>query len=314
MTIGAEEHALNKAADANVRARLTLILLCLIWGTTWPAMKIALNEIPPLSMRTSTAALGAVLLPLICVFQRRSLRVPNTRAWAHIVAASLLNIVAFSLCSAFAQIAAATSRVAILTYTLPIWALLFAWVVLGERPTRVQGIAVGLCIIGLAILIAPLATTGIPLGLVLAVAAGASWAGGTVYLKWARIEADPLGVASWQLIIAFFVIAACLLVFDGMPDFHAVRADGLLGVVYSGAIGNAVAYALWFDLVRRLPAGTASLGILGMPVIGVISTVLILGERPTATDLIGFAFTFAASACIVLTPQGVEADTTQTTT
>jgi drug/metabolite transporter (DMT)-like permease len=313
VTISAKEQAMHKAGAANVRARLLLILLCLIWGTTWPAMKISLNEIPPLSMRTLTAALGAVVLPLICIFRRRSLRVPNARAWAHIVAASFLNIIAFSLCSAFAQIAAATSRVAILTYTLPIWALLFAWAVLGERPNRVQWIAVALCIVGIAILVGPLATTGIPLGLALAVGGGASWAAGTVYLKWARIEADPLGAASWQMIIAFFVIAGCLLFFDGPLDLHAARADGMLAVLYSGAIGNAVAYAVWFDLVQQLPAGTVSLGILGIPVIGVTSSVLILGDRPTPTDLIGFAFTFAASACIVLTPQGVRTDASQRT-
>jgi len=304
----AKEQGLRKAGD--VRARLLLVVLCLIWGTTWPAMKIALNEIPPLSMRTSTAAIGALTLLAICLVQRRSFRVPNARSWGHVVVASFLNVIAFSLCSAFAQIAAATSRVAILTYTLPIWAMLFAWAVLGERPNRVQGIAVVLCTLGLVILVGPLATTGIPLSLVLALASGISWAAGTVYLKWARIEGDAMGVASWQLTIAFFVIAACLLTFDGAPDFHAARADGLLALFYSGAIGNAVAYALWFDLVRRLPAATASLGVLGIPVIGVISSVLLLGDRPTATDLIGFAFIFAASACIVLTPQGVRADTT----
>jgi len=297
------------AAGAN-RARLLLVLLCLIWGTTWPAMKIALDEIPPLSMRSSTAAIGAVVLLLICVIQRRSFRVPNARAWAHIVVASLLNVVALSLCSAFAQILAATSRVAILTYTLPVWTMLFAWAALGERPNRVQAIAVGLCILGLAILVGPLAVTGIPLGLVLALATGISWAAGTVYLKWARIEADAMAVASWQLTIAFFIIAACLLAFDGSLDFRAAHADGLLALFYTGVIGNAVAWALWFDLVRRLPAATASLGILGIPVIGVSSSVLLLGERPTATDLLGFAFIFAASACIVFAPQGVQADTT----
>jgi drug/metabolite transporter (DMT)-like permease len=298
----------TEAAHGN-RARLLLVVLCLIWGTTWPAMKIALNEMPPLTMRTSTAAIGALVLFLIRVVQRRSFRVPNARSWAHVVVASLLNVVAFSLCSAFTQIAAATSRVAIVTYTLPIWAMLFAWIILGERPNRVQAIAVVLCMLGLVILVGPLATSGIPLGLVFALAAGISWAAGTVYLKWARIEADAMGVASWQLTIAFFVIAACLLAFDGNVDFHAARVDGLLAVFYSGAIGNAFAYALWFDLVERLPTATVSLGILGIPVIGVISSVLLLGDRPTATDLVGFAFIFAASACIVLTPQGVRADT-----
>jgi len=303
MTVGTKEPRLQIAGASDVRGRLMLVLLCFIWGFTWPIMKIALDEIPPLSMRTSTAAVSALTLFVICVVQRRSFGLPNARTWGHVFIASLLNIVAFSLCSAFAQIAAATSRVSILAYTLPVWTLLFAWLVLGERPNRLQWIAVGSCVVGLAVLVGPLATTGIPLGLVLAVGSGVSWAAGTVYLKWARIEADPMAVTSWQLTIAFFVIAACLFMFDGGLDLHAAHVDGLLAVAFAGIIGNAVAYVLWFEIVRRLSAATASLGILGIPVISVIATMLILGERPTTTDLIGFAFIFAASACVLLAPQ-----------
>ncbi len=279
-----------------------LVALCLIWGLTWPAMKIALNEIPPFSMRTLTAGLGALTLVAICLVKRRSLRVPVGKAWVHVLIASILNIVGFSLFSAFAQIAAATSRVAILTYAMPIWAMLLAWVVLGERPTRVQGVAVALCALGLAVLIRPLATTGIPLGLLLAIASGFCWAAGTVYLKWARIDADPVGVASWQITIAFFIITACLFIFEGRLNLDAAHADGLLAVAFTGIAGNAIAYAMWFAIVRRVTAVTATLGILGIPVIGVLSTILILGERPTIADIVGFALIFAASACVLLTP------------
>ena len=289
----------------DVQARVMLALLCLIWGTTWPLMKIALNEIPPLSMRTTTAGVGAVTLLAICLVTRRSLRIPNLTTWVHVVIASLLNVVGFSLFSAFAQIAAATTRVAILTYTMPIWSVVLAWLVLGERPTRMQGVAVFLCTLGLAVLIGPLAASGIPLGLMLAVASGLSWAAGTVYLKWARIEADPIGVASWQITVAFVVIATCLMIFEGGLHLGAAHAGALFGAAYSGFAGNAIAYAMWFAIVRRVPAATASLGILGIPVIGVISTILILGERPTVADLIGFALIFAASACVLLWPRPV---------
>jgi drug/metabolite transporter (DMT)-like permease len=56
--------------------------------------------------------------------------------------------------------------------------------------------------------------------------------------------------------------------------------------------------------VRRLPATTASLGILATPVIGVVSAVIVLGERPTLADILGFALMLAASACVLLRPDG----------
>ena len=303
MTVHENRDPAGAAVSAgDVQARLMLVGLCLIWGFTWPAMKIALNEIPPLSMRASTAGIGTLTMLAICIAGRRSLRMSFGKNWLHVIAASLLNVVAFSLLSAFAQMQTATSRVAILTYTMPIWAVFLAWAVLGERPTRVQGVALGLCVIGLTVLISPLARTGIPIGVLLALASGVSWAAGTVYLKWANVSADPMGFAFWQIAAAFFLIGGAALIFNGGFKLGAAHTGALLSVAFSGVAGNALAYALWFAIVRRVSAVTASLGTLAIPMIGVIATVLIIGERPSATDIVGFALIFAASACVVFSP------------
>jgi drug/metabolite transporter (DMT)-like permease len=299
----AQKHRAGTEPDVgDIQARLMLVILCLLWGVTWPVMRIALNEIPPLSMRATTAGISALTMLIICLIRRRSLRIPNARTWVHVFVMSLLNIVAFSVLSAFAQVTADTSRVAILTYTMPVWTVLLAWVTLGERPTRIQAIAIALSTAGLAILIYPLARGGLPLGALFAISAGLAWAAGTIYVKWARVEADPLGVTSWQLTLAFLVISAFLFVFEGRLNLDSADAGALLATAFTGIAGSALAYALWFEIVRRLPAATASLGALGSPAIGVISSILILGERPTAADLIGFALILSASACVVLGP------------
>jgi drug/metabolite transporter (DMT)-like permease len=288
---------------ADIGARLMLVALGLVWGITWPVMKIALNEIPPLTMRGTAAVLGAVTYCLMCLVMRRSLRVPSPKIWVHILVGSLLNIVAFSLFGAFAQIAAATSRVAVHAYTMPIWAILLAWLFLGERPSGVQATALILCVAGLAILIYPLTADGIPVGILFALAVGVCWAGGTVYLKWAHIEADQMGIGSWQMTIAAVILVASMLMFGGGPHFAGAHFDGVLATAWTGIAGNGIAYALWFTIVRRLPAATASLGVLASPVIGVIGSFLLLGEVPTLTDMIGFALIFVASASVLLTRQ-----------
>ena len=291
----------DASGRADIGARLMLVVLCCIWGITWPIMRIALYEIPPLSMRTMTAALGALTLYLACRFQGRSLRIPDVKSWAHVTIASLLNIVAFTVFGSFAQLTAATTRVTILAYTMPIWAVLLAWLFLGERPSRTQLLALGLCAAGLAILIYPLAETKIAPGIWLALLTGLCWGGGTIYLKWAQIKADPMGVASWQVTIAFAVTAAFMLIFEGRLHLAGASAVALLCTASTGFLANGVAYGLWFAIIRRLPAATASLGVLGSPVIGVIASILILDERPTTADLIGFALIFAASTCVLLT-------------
>ncbi len=296
------DRAHDAAAGADRGARLMLIVLCVVWGSTWPIMRIALGEVPPFTMRTTSTLVGGLMLFAVCLVMRRNLRLPGAKGWAHVFVASLLNVASFSVFSTFAQLGAATSRVAILAYTMPIWAVVLSWVFLGERPTGMQPIAIGLCVGGLAVLIYPLTAAGIPLGIVLALATGVSWAAGTVYLKWARIEADPMAVAIWQVAISFFVIGACMLIFEGGPDFHAAHTDGVIATVLSGLLGTGIAYGLWFSIIRRLPAMTASLGVLGSPVIGVVASVLILGERPTGSDIVGFVLILAASACVLFSP------------
>ncbi len=160
-----------------------------------------------------------------------------------------------------------------------------------------------LCIVGLAILIYPLAETKIPPGIWLALLTGVCWAAGTVYLKWAQIKADPMAIASWQVTIAFIVTTAFMLIFEGHLHFAHASPLALLCTASTGILANGVAYGLWFAIVRRLPAMTASLGVLGSPAIGVVASILILGERPTAADLIGFALIFAASACVLFARQ-----------
>ena len=277
-----------------------LVMLSFAWGLTWPAMRIALSEIPPFSMRVVSLGLGALSLLIVVGVQRRGFAVRGRRDWIHVCVAGVLNIVGFTMLSAFALLMSATSRVAILAYTMPIWAALFSYLALGERLDRSRIIALVLCIAGISVLIYPLASAGIPLGLILALGIGVSWAAGTVYVKWARIDGDPVTVAAWQLTVGFVVVVVGLPFVEGSLHLSQAHTPAVLGMVFTGLVGSAFAYVLWFRIIDRIPATTASLGILSVPVIGVVSTAVLIGERPTLPDMIGFALIFAASACVLL--------------
>jgi drug/metabolite transporter (DMT)-like permease len=283
-----------------------LVVLCLIWGTTWPIIKIALTEIDPFSMRICTYALGTLTLAAFCLVTRRSVRIPNLRTWGHVFVASMLNVVPFPLLTAFGQLATTTSRVSILAYTMPIWSVVLAWIFLGERLTRMQTFALVLCTVGLAILIYPLTANGVPIGVVLTIIAAIGWSGGTVYLKWAHIEADPMSVAMWQLVIAFLTVTGFTLLYQGGVTYSGAHVESLSAMVLAGVMGTGIAYGLWFASVRRLPASTASLGVLSVPVVGVVMSMILLGERLTPADVVGFTLIFAASACVLLSPRAPE--------
>jgi len=295
---GLKVHAPQPTTDTT--AKLMLVALSLCWGLTWPAMRFALDEIPPFSMRSVTVGLGAISLLTVVAVQKRGFALGGGRDWLHVFVAGMLNIVAFTMLSSFALLMAATSRVAMLSYTMPIWASLFAWLALGERFSAARITALIMCASGIAILVYPLAEHGIPAGLLLALATGISWAAGTVYIKWARIRGDVVTIAAWQLVVAFAVVLACVPLIEGSFHLSQAHAPAIFGTVFTGLVGSGLAYFLWFKIIGRLPAMTASLGVLTAPVIGVVSTAILLGERPTVPDIIGFVLIFAASVCVLL--------------
>jgi drug/metabolite transporter (DMT)-like permease len=291
---------LQQQQNADTSAKLMLVAIGFAWGLTWPAMRIALDEVPPVSMRVVTLGLGAGVLFLVGWMQGRSFALNGFKHAAHLFVAGMLNVWSFSLLSVVAMMYAGTGRVAMLAYTMPIWAALFAWLVLGERLTRVSVAALGLCIAGMTILIWPLAQQSALIGLLIAVSIAVSWAAGTVYVKWARLTGDSVMNAAWQVFVAFVVVTLLLPVFEG--SLHVTQAHGpaIFGLIWSGLIGSGLAYFLWFGIVRRVPAMTASLGVLSAPVIGVVSTAVFLGEIPTAADIVGYVLIFAASVCVLL--------------
>ncbi|OWY28596.1 DMT family transporter [Herbaspirillum robiniae] len=289
------------------RARALLLLLGVVWGLNWPAVKVALSGVSPWGLRSIGLGAAACTVFALGFARGRPMAVRAGRDRLHIAVAGVLNVAAFNILLTFAQLGAATSRVAIITYSMPLWAVLFARIALGERLDRVRaaGLLLGAC--GLAVLLAPLAEGGLPRGILFALAAALTWAAGTIYTKWARISVEPLAVAGWQLLIGALVALTGLLSFEGMPhwpQWSMVHREVLVAVAYHIVFGMALGYVLWFNIINRMPAGVASLGTLLVPVVGVTGAVLLLGERPGLSDLGGFALIFCAALCVLL-PSGI---------
>jgi drug/metabolite transporter (DMT)-like permease len=216
--------------------------------------------------------------------------------------AGLLNVTGFQVFSGFAQLSGATSRAIIITYSMPIWTTVLSRIVLGERLNTVRAVAFGLCVAGLTILIWPLFAHGLPPFVFYSLACAWSWAVATVYIKWAKVTVEPLANAAWQLLFGFVFITAGSFLVEGYPHLWPLQTDTMLAVLFVGVFGVGLAHFLWWSIVWRLPAITASIGSLLVPVIGVSASAVMLGERLTIPDLIGFVMIFAAAACVLLQP------------
>ena len=287
--------------DAAGTAKALVLLLAFAWGFNWIAAAIALREVSPWSFRFAGAGIGTVTLFVAALLTGHSLKVPRGEH-KHIMVAGFLNVAAFQILSAFAQMTGDTSRAVIITYSMPIWASLFGFVILGDRLNGVRLLAFGLCVAGLTILVWPLFANGFPPTVFLSLGCAMGWAFATVYMKWMKTKVAPLANAAWQLLFGFVFITIGTFIFDGYPHLWPIGTTSLLAVLYVGIFGVGLAHFLWWSIVGKLPTVTASIGALLVPVVGVIASIVVLGERPTLNDIAGFVLIFSAAACVLLQP------------
>lgn len=276
------------------------IVLALLWGLNWPAVRIGLDALPPWTLRATGLGFGALVLLAIACARGANLRVaPAMRS--RILIAGVLNIAVFNVATAFAQLNTSTSRAAVLTFTMPVWTALFAWLLLGERIDRRKAIALAAGVAGIALLAWPVfAAGGSTWGLIFPLIAALGWAAGTVYLKWRPIDGDRIVATGWQLAVGAGCAALGIVVTGETP--RLIRFDALIAgaLLFHVLLAIALAYLLWFWMLERTSAATSALTTLMIPVVGVLGAMMLVGDRPGPLDLAGFTAILSSAALILL--------------
>src|SRR5258705_10927078 len=121
------------------------------WGFNWPVTKYLLSELPPLTLRGSTGVIGAALLAVLALARAPSLKVER-HLWPRLMLAGLLNVTGWMVLMGLALLWLPASEAALIAYTMPVWASLLAWPVLGERPTILRTVALVMAFAGLAVI------------------------------------------------------------------------------------------------------------------------------------------------------------------
>ncbi|MFB9270192.1 DMT family transporter [Bradyrhizobium erythrophlei] len=257
---------------------LCLLVTAFGWALNWPLMKLLLQLWPPLFARGLAGVAAALILGTLALSRGQSLAVPR-EAMARLVFASFTNVFAWMGFGTMAMKFVTVGEGALLAYTMPIWAMLFAWPVLHARPTLRDVAALVLGVAGVALLLGGKGyafSVGKLTGIALALACAILFALGNV-LNRKPLPMPPLAVVAWQVGIGCLVMLLLGVLFEH-PDITAITPLGLGCFVYMTLIPMGVCYLTWFETLRRLPPTSASTGMLLVPVIGVISAALILGE------------------------------------
>lgn len=289
-----------RPSTASLRNAALVGLLGLCWGLNWPAVRLALNEVQPWTLRAFGFSAATLLMLGYLAVRGISVAAPR-RLWLRLVGIGALPIVGYNLLSAFAQVSASTSRTAVLSYTMPIWTVIFARIVLGEPLDRRRMVGVALGAAGLVALGWPVLQAGeFTIGLVFALLSGLVWACGNILLKRFPVGVPTEVLTTWQMALGAAMTTVGMLAFEGVPHRVPTLPSTWVGLAYNIVVGQALATTLWFTILARMPAGIASVGSLLVPGIGVIGATVILGERPTLPDWLGLVLIVAASATVLL--------------
>jgi drug/metabolite transporter (DMT)-like permease len=264
------------------------------WGFNWPATKFLLTELPPLTLRGVTGVLGALLLALLALVRGDNLTVAR-EIWPRLLTAGLLNVTGWMVLMGLALLWLPASEAALIAYTMPVWASLIAWPVLGERPTLLRTAALVMAFAGLASIMGgngfAASEAKLP-GIVMALAGAAGFALGTVLLKKYPIRLPPLTAAAWQIGLGCLPVAIAGLLLE-TTHLSKVTPLGWGLLVYSVVGQFCIAYVSWFAALARLPASVAAIGTMAVPVIGVVTSALALGEPLGAGQIAALVFTLA---------------------
>ena len=285
-----------RSPDSRIAGFLLLAVTVLGWGLNWPAVKLLLLEWPPLFSRGVAGVAAAVLLAAIAASRGESLRV-SPRYFPRLAFAAFTNVFAWMGFGTVAMKYLPISEAALLAYTMPIWTMLFAWPILGERPTSRSVIALVLAFAGLAVLFSGQNFSfdqAKIMGVALALGAAVLFAFGSVTAR-TPIPLKPIALVAWLVGLGCLPMIVLGLVIEH-PDVGALSPRGWALMVYMTLGPMAIAYLTWFAALRRLQPAAATTGSLGVPIVGVCAGALFLGDPFGLREIAALVLTLAGVA------------------
>lgn len=265
------------------------------WGFNWPVTKFLLGELSPLTLRGVTGVLGAVLLAALALVRGDSLKVAPA-IWPRLATAAILNVTGWMVLMGLALLWLPASEAALIAYTMPVWASLIAWPVLGERPTVLRTLGLVMAFAGLASIMGGngiAASAGKLPGIIMALCGALGFAVGTVFSKKYPIHLPPVTAAAWQIGIGCLPISIIGLLIE-TTHLDKVTPVGWWLLIYSTVVQFCIAYVSWFAALARLPASVAAIGTMAVPVIGVVASAIALHEPLGPGQIASLIFTLAA--------------------
>jgi len=274
----------------------------LILGLNWPVMATGVTSISPIwmgALRIGTAMLLMVGLAMargkMALPPRRDLPIVASMALFRLAAVSVLVFTALELVPA--------GRSSVVVWTTSLWTVPIAAIFLGERMTGSRWIGLALGIAGVLALFEPWhfdwTEQGVALGHALLIVAAITNAATAVHIRAHRWSIAPLDAMPWQLLAATSILVILGFAFEGAPVIEWTPQLVLI-VLYQGLLATGIAFWVQIVILRRISAVSTNLTLMAVPVVGVISSSIILGEDVTTSLVVGLVLVIIGVAVNLL--------------
>ncbi|HEY1935657.1 MAG TPA: DMT family transporter [Acetobacteraceae bacterium] len=300
MFTSAESAPRHRLIGTRAEGLALLVTTATIWGCTWPQNKYLLSLLPPFTARAIPNMLGAGFAFAVALASRQHLRPPRGE-WRWLLIYGVLNYGAFTVFTTLSLVWLNASQAVVITYTLPVWASLLAWPMLGERPTPRRLLAIVLALGGVALLVGSGSMqadlTKLP-GVLSGFAAAVLFGLGTVVAKKRPLAMPPVTGVAWQGL--FGALLVLVLALFEHPHWNRLNAAGIAIFCWIAVMPLTVAYLAWFRALRFVPASLAATTVLLSPTIGVVASALVLGDPFGPRQVVALVLTLTGVALAAL--------------
>jgi O-acetylserine/cysteine efflux transporter len=258
------------------RHLILVVAVMAVWGFNFVPIHWGLESFPPLLFATLRFTLVAI--PAVLFIK------PPQIHWGYVVGVGFfLSALQFSLLFVSMDQGLPAGLASVVVQLQPLFTIGLAVMFLGEKPTKGQLVGSGIALSGIAVI----ATRG---------TASASWGAGNVIVRKAQAP-DPIALLVWSSLVAIPPLFALSLALEGAPAVD-ITPTGVAGLLYVVVLASGFGYGAWTFLLQRHEAAKVAPFSLLVPITGIGSAWLVLGEVPNTTETIGAAIVLAGLAVL----------------
>jgi drug/metabolite transporter (DMT)-like permease len=292
----------HRTGGLNTKALVVLVVLGALFGSAFLYMKVLVDEIAPVEIVAGRLTLGALVIFVAIALRGKGLNL-NRAALGKIALLALLDsVIPFTLI-AWSETKLDSGVASVLVSTMPVFTVILAAVALpAERlaPARLLGVPLGfLGVITLTGGDVLNLTSENALGQLAVIAAAACYGVAAVFARSLLKTHDALSLTGTKLAAGAVMAAVAAGITQGAPAYGALSAEGVLALLALGVLSSALAFLLYFWLVRTAGTIYASLVTYVVPVFGLLLGWAILGEEIGLNTAFGAALITAGVGAVM---------------